>query len=234
MRVTIPCDQCGTILDRPASQVKGTRHQFCNTACMGTYQTEHRTGKNSTRWNGGKRDVPCAQCGAILSRPPNQVNSYAHQFCNRACHAAYQNGGIHDVQCDQCGAPLGRPPSQINASAHQFCNKKCHGAYLEQHATGKNNPLWKGGRVEYYGPSWRRQQRAARKRDNYTCRHCKKKQKNRALDVHHVTPFRLFGYIPNENENHVLANDLTNLLSLCKKCHKQAEHGNIPIQPYLL
>lgn len=234
MTISVPCDQCGTVLNRHPSRLKRSLLQFCNTTCMGLHQAKHRTGKNSTRWNGGNSDVPCAQCGAILSRPAHQINSYSRQFCNRVCHAAYQNGGIHDVHCDQCGAALGRPPSQINAGAHQFCNKKCHGAYLAKHVTGKNNHLWRGGGFRYYGPSWREQQRAARKRDKYTCCHCKKKQKHRALDVHHVKPFMLFGYIPDENDNHLPANDLANLLTLCKRCHKQAEHGNIPIQPYLL
>ena len=77
---------------------------------------------------------------------------------------------------------------------------------------------------------------AARKRDKYHCQHCGATQTKikRALDVHHIRPFREFGYVPGKNESYKQANDLINLISLCKVCHKQAESGKIAIQPYLL
>jgi len=101
---------------------------------------------------------------------------------------------------------------------------------------GKNNPSWKGGKVKYYGPNWPRQQRAARRRDNYTCQVCgiAQKKAGRSLDVHHIKPFRSFGYIPDENDNYLQANALTNLITLCRSCHKKAESGAISFQPPLL
>jgi DEAD/DEAH box helicase domain-containing protein len=41
--------------------------------------------------------------------------------------------------------------------------------------------------------------------------------------VHHIRPFREFGYIPGENENYLLANALDNLITLCPTCHHRAE-----------
>ena len=99
---------------------------------------------------------------------------------------------------------------------------------------GENSPSWKGGTIEYYGPNWRKQRRAARKRDGYKCRVCNKKQKGRALDVHHIKPFRDFGYVPGKNDNYREANRLTNLISLCKSCHKNVECGLIDIQLNLI
>jgi len=48
------------------------------------------------------------------------------------------------------------------------------------YTSGSNNHNWNGGTVNYYGMDWYSQRRKARKRDNYICRLCGKKQKNRA------------------------------------------------------
>jgi DEAD/DEAH box helicase domain-containing protein len=45
----------------------------------------------------------------------------------------------------------------------------------------------------------------------------------RQHDVHHIIPFRTFGYIPGVNENYRLANALENLLTLCAACHQRVE-----------
>jgi DEAD/DEAH box helicase domain-containing protein len=41
--------------------------------------------------------------------------------------------------------------------------------------------------------------------------------------VHHVVPFREFGWVPGQNENHRQANALANLATLCPECHRLAE-----------
>lgn len=99
---------------------------------------------------------------------------------------------------------------------------------------GSANPHWKGGYKEYYGPNWNIQRRAARKRDKHRCQCCGKKQKTKAFDVHHVRPFRTFGYVVGVNDHYLPANDLTNLITLCPSCHTRAENGKIAFQPYLL
>jgi len=75
-----------------------------------------------------------------------------------------------------------------------------------------------------YGPSWSRARDAARVRDGYRCRQCGASERDgRAHDVHHIRPFREFGYIPEENRYDRLANDLDNLITLCPTCHHRAE-----------
>jgi DEAD/DEAH box helicase domain-containing protein len=75
-----------------------------------------------------------------------------------------------------------------------------------------------------YGPSWPAARNAARARDGYVCRQCGAPQREeREHDVHHVRPFREFGYIPGENRNDRLANELDNLITLCPSCHHRAE-----------
>jgi DEAD/DEAH box helicase domain-containing protein len=75
-----------------------------------------------------------------------------------------------------------------------------------------------------YGPSWEPQRQAALERDGHRCTQCGVSERpGRAHDVHHRTPFRAFGYIPGQNENHAQANALDNLLALCQACHHRLE-----------
>jgi DEAD/DEAH box helicase domain-containing protein len=77
-----------------------------------------------------------------------------------------------------------------------------------------------------YGPNWTAQRDAARARDGYHCRRCGAPEQNgRRHDVHHVTPFRAFGYAPDRNDLHKLANRLENLITLCPSCHRLAERA---------
>ncbi len=78
-----------------------------------------------------------------------------------------------------------------------------------------------------YGPDWPAQRRRARRRDRYTCQHCgaREEQTGREHDVHHRVPFRHFGYLPGQNENYRQANELKNLITLCRVCHARVDHG---------
>lgn len=49
--------------------------------------------------------------------------------------------GKADHSCKQCGSPL----NGKQRGRAKFCDKKCHGKWLSKHATGSNNPCWRGG-----------------------------------------------------------------------------------------
>jgi DEAD/DEAH box helicase domain-containing protein len=75
-----------------------------------------------------------------------------------------------------------------------------------------------------YGPSWTQARELARARDLYQCRQCGvQEQAGQAHSVHHIRPFREFGYSPGENRYDQVANKLDNLITLCKTCHQRAE-----------
>jgi len=77
-----------------------------------------------------------------------------------------------------------------------------------------------------YGPNWPAQRDAARARDSYCCQHCgTREREGRQHDVHHITPFRVFGYIPGANDSYQLANQLENLITLCSACHRRVERA---------
>jgi 5-methylcytosine-specific restriction endonuclease McrA len=82
------------------------------------------------------------------------------------------------------------------------------------------NPYWRGGREPYYGPSWRPARRAAWKRDKESCRTCGRSsaELGERPTVHHVIAFKKFG-----RDRHEEANDLNNLVALCRPCHMKTE-----------
>jgi len=74
------------------------------------------------------------------------------------------------------------------------------------------------------GPNWAEQRDKARQRDNFCCQHCSAPERpGRQHDVHHLRPFREFGYMPGQNTRHLEANRLENLITLCPACHRRAE-----------
>lgn len=67
-----------------------------------------------------------------------------------------------------------------------------------------------------YGPAWKEIKAAVRERDR-VCRECGRtpEENGRALDVHHLDPFRFSG-----------DNSMDNLVALCRSCHMRADdHG---------
>ncbi|HLB49419.1 MAG TPA: DEAD/DEAH box helicase [Anaerolineales bacterium] len=78
-----------------------------------------------------------------------------------------------------------------------------------------------------YGPNWEAQRNAARARDGYRCRECGAVEPTPPPPpqhhVHHLRPFREFGYARGQNENYKLANELDNLITLCPSCHHRVE-----------
>lgn len=67
-----------------------------------------------------------------------------------------------------------------------------------------------------YGQDWSTQRDRARARDGYRCQHCGTPEGGRAHHVHHKNPVRAFS-------SHQQANQLSNLVTLCPRCHRRAE-----------
>ena len=85
--------------------------------------------------------------------------------------------------------------------------------------------LWDAGillRPNEYGPNWQQQRQKVLERDGFRCRTCGGDGQGK-LHVHHIRPFREYGYVPGENENYLIANQISNLVALCPSCHRNAE-----------
>lgn len=136
--------------------------------------------------------------------------------------------------CLKCNTVFWRRPSSIKKGQCKFCSKKCYQIYQKgiskntgfklRPLTGELNKNWKGGITpesikirnskQYKG--WRL---SVFKRDDFTCQECYARcgnGKNVYLEAHHIKPFAT-------HKN--LRFDLTNGITLCKKCHSFKPKG---------
>ncbi|CAG0934372.1 RNA helicase CrhR [Thermoflexales bacterium] len=75
-----------------------------------------------------------------------------------------------------------------------------------------------------YGPDWEKVREEILTRDGHRCRKCGAGEPpDRSHDVHHLRPFREFGYVRDGNRNDRLANTPENLITLCRACHHRVE-----------
>jgi 5-methylcytosine-specific restriction endonuclease McrA len=209
------CRACGApFVIRDWQAVKG-EGQYCSAAC----RTGHA--RQSRRDPSKRTTQPCLTCG----EPVTYWMSRPHPYCSSVCAGRGNVGNINGwaasafiAVCEQCGRSYQTTPK---ATRGRFCSRRCYGVWLGagNALTGKDSPTWRGGHEPYYGPSWRPARRQARARDG-VCQDCgtTHEQVGRALDVHHIVPFKRFGV-----ERHAEANDLPNLVTLCPPCHIRRE-----------
>lgn len=133
-------------------------------------------------------------------------------FCSRKCSSKNKsNKSIIKTECSYCNKKVERPKSLIRK--YTFCSRACMGKYYSENRFGKIHPLWNGGKIDGRGYKWRELRKEILVRDNFSCRICNIKPKNTTnLDVHHIVKYRNF-------DNSKDANNLSNLLLVCKKCH---------------
>lgn len=239
-RPRVKCAQCGKEFAISPAGIK--ERNFCSRDCVSQWMHENWKGKDAPQYK-GTRAKTCPIC-----KEEFECVNTNQKTCSIECAGKWRSkhhvgpnannwkGGKVTVHCANCGKAIKRIRSELDRSENFFCDLVCRGEWQARNIVGENHPNWKGGWEYDYGPNCDKQRRKTRKRDGYRCQHCGKRQKKKdmAFDVHHIIPFRTFGYKPGENENYKKANRLTNLITLCQSCHKKAEWGTIPVQPKLL
>lgn len=121
--------------------------------------------------------------------------------------------------CPVCSTQFYRLDSRLKGDGPPTCSRSTRAkiAAKAKQRTGPRAWNWRGGKEPYYGPNWYEQARKTRERDRHTCQDCGHRQARPRLDVHHLRPRRLF------NGDHIAANDLSNLVTLCRTCHARRE-----------
>lgn len=248
-RVQCTCAHCRKTVYRRIWVVSNspTGLFFCASKCQYAWMAEHQKGESHHQYKAESHiQTTCANCGQELLRDQDRLRRSPKSFCSKQCQAQWRSQNElgennhsyrrFTVRCTICGNEVKRSASCIRPSGNVCCSQECYKELLSQRFSGANHPNWKGGRVSFRGPNWASQRRKARERDKHTCQACgAKHRKNQTLfHVHHIVPFRNFGYIPNQNDNYLQANQLSNLITLCNSCHMRAEHGKIAFQPRLL
>ena len=172
----------------------------------------------------------CENCGDSFIAP-QRSREYCKQSCvgqdlfNGEGNPCYRDAKAN-VECRYCGDEYEVWKAEVENTS--FCSRECQSKHQSEHATGEDNPAWKGGWDEYYGANWEQQRQKCLERDGYECRACGMTQSEHmsefdtGLNVHHVIPFRNF-------ESIGAANDIGNLVSACRRCHSRYE--GLPVFP---
>lgn len=97
--------------------------------------------------------------------------------------------------------------------AQIYCSLSCKKSAENKRSVGEKNPNWKGGATSeadkfYSSSAWKEVRTAAFKRDDWTCQDCLKR--GGRLEANHIKPRSKFPDLKLE---------LTNIETLCKKCH---------------
>lgn len=188
------CEICGKLFEH-----NGGKNRFCSYDCA---RIGHRT----------RFQKECEICSKLFWTIPSKAH---REFC---CSWKCRNKRRHrPLTCEWCGKTVEVQAHVIESGKYtgRFCSYECAAAWQK----GENHSNWQGGHEKWRGPNWRRQSKAARKRDDYTCQNCgvTKDELGRPLDVHHVIPWRDF------DGDWKKANRLDNLISLCQSCHTSLE-----------
>ncbi|MFC6863408.1 homing endonuclease associated repeat-containing protein [Halomicroarcula sp. GCM10025817] len=185
----------------------------------------------------GSVSVECSYCGQTNERTPSEVRERSRFFCDYDCKGTFMSqqtgeesrvwqGGKITIRCETCGDKRQVRPAKVDES--RFCSQECMIEWRSEHLSGENHPRYRGGYDRYYGPDWRKQRRRARERDNYRCQSCLMSKQEHEQEygcvpvVHHKTRFGDF-------DSYEKANELGNLITLCKRCHGLVEGGQMEL-----
>lgn len=152
----------------------------------------------------------CLVCGMRAAR-----ERWA-DWCSRDCRRI--GFGLLEAAtfvCPRCGREKTVPANRL--ATRKLCSRSCACAW--NNATNRRGPAngrWRGGSALSYGPGWKKIKVEIRARDKVCRRWGKTPEENgRALDVHHLEPFRFSG-----------DNSPDELEALCHSCQMRADdHG---------
>lgn len=230
MVVITTCEHCGEEYEVYKSELD--RSRFCSKKCKQDWESENNTGKNNPAWKGGKVEIECEQCGEKF-----KVNQYqeerGREFCSQECFFKYRSNNIKgedhplweegvELECEWCG-DIFKVKKSI-AENRRFCCERCYMDWLSdkysgERWVGEDNPMYtdsENSHDRYYGRNWSSQRDKAKERDNYECQICNSTQD---LEVHHKKP--IINFDRSNDDWYEDANDLDNLITLCRSCHKK-------------
>ncbi len=201
--------------------VAAERRICCSRAC----DAKNRSTHPDQIWT----EIECKRCKKKLMRRTYRIINPAESFCSIQCRNLYSKEISyiynHKLNCVICGKEFSRTRFFVDVRKDaKCCSRLCLDKYNSINKRREKNVNWTGGTEHDYGPNWHEQQRAARKRDGWHCQLCGlEQQKHIRLDVHHIVKFKSFEYKHGVNDNYLQANQLTNLITLCRKCHRRVE-----------
>lgn len=247
------CPQCGKEFHNSASKVVccSTKCQYERLStqetrtckyCGNPFQARHKSTKECCsvkcrgllkRSIGSKVVKACKRCGEEFESWVYRNQVYCSLSCKNIVETRQYQPKLKriakmvDLICEWCGNPYTvHQCMNTGKRKSRFCSIECRGKSFSATNRGSVHPNWRGGgKYLTRGRNWSAQRRKVLERDNCSCQICGLKMNNKSkkiIDVHHIKPYRQF------NGDYTAANDLLNLITLCRSCHKRVEHGTLP------
>lgn len=222
MPIKVACTTCGETIERKPSDADG--NNFCGREC---YHEWRRNEWDADALKKRKETLVCELCGDEFEVHPYRADDA--RFCSRECADRYKKGktgpeanrwkGAKETfVCENCGDEFEEYPYRNDC---RYCSEACYREASKEIFAGDGNPVWRGGRVDNYGPNWEEQRERALERDGHTCQECgmHADDMDRSPDVHHKKRLGWFKEEYDAPEWYEKGNRLENLITLCVSCH---------------
>ena len=152
--------------------------------------------------------MKCKKCGYETKNKKS--------FSNHLRYGCKCKPYIINKTCEWCGNQIKRKKPNEQG---KFCNHICYGLWRSENLIGQKAPSYKDGRcnerlLERARLPFKRWRKAVFHKDNYTCQKCGDSNGGN-LEAHHIKSFALYPK---------LRYDVSNGLTLCKKCHKETDN----------
>lgn len=225
------CEECSEEIHIPPSHIDevdgySQDNYFCSKDCESEYKSREWRGSDHPSWDGGDVTVECEQCGDEYGVIPSKVEKTL--CCSTECLFKYKEKS-ETRECVVCDTEITRIPSNFKKE-NACCSDECFKSHISELRKGEDNPQWKGGQFNYYGPNWNEQREKALERDDNECQECGMsmgdhiRHYSEQLHVHHKKPRREFVDIDDPSVEELRkSNKLSNLVTLCKSCHRKME-----------
>lgn len=220
----ITCEYCGEtkeFTDRSPAELEDKK--YCSRQCLQDSITERRKNRVTLK---------CKECGSEFEKVKSREDRA--KYCSERCRIeAFTEVGLEkgkETRFEEGHEPWNKGLSIEESEKIQEMARKSQEAQLGiKHnpgvgfQSGEDHMHWQGGYTytKGRGENWSEQRLKALNRDDHTCQNCNKTKSELALplDVHHKTPFREF-------DDSDAANELDNLVCLCRSCHMKVEQGS--------
>jgi len=141
-KIIVLCEYCGKEVLRYPYQIRDCKHSFCSATCHYAFMVGKICGANSPTWKGGLITKVCLFCGIEFQTRHDRPGKYCSQSCHDKARMTRQY-----FNCEECGKQYWRLLCQIKQrGGTRFCSIKCASVWSSKHRSGKNSPMWKGGK----------------------------------------------------------------------------------------
>lgn len=194
----LECVNCKKIFTRDRRSTDFSKKVFCSRKCTHQYMKGKYPKPELVK-------IKCQQCGKLFDTYPCRIKD-GRKYCSNKCNwlSKIIPSNHVSLNCSVCGKEYQTTYHQMTKRNSKYCSRSCFHSGVRKIKSHRS----------FY---WRKIAADVRERDNYKCRICGKEQGVKKLDVHHIIP------AVNFLDDYESANSKKNLITLCRKCHRENE-----------